>query len=114
MLVSVYAVFFSVQFLFNFDGPDPVNSQNIFYYSASLLHPAKGVGFAGKTAPSSHAHTVRLNKRFHQENIPPCDVLVVEAPMPFVVLNGVVHYRAPFLLSFAPVHLPLRGPPAVV
>jgi hypothetical protein len=114
MLVSVYAIFFSVQFLFNFDGPEPVNSQNIFNYSSSLLRPAKGVGFAGNTAHSSHTHTVRLNKRFHQENIPPCDVQVVKAPILFVVRTMLEHYRDPFLSSFTPVHLALRGPPAVV
>jgi hypothetical protein len=114
MVASVYAAFFLVQSLFNFDGPEPVNSQNIYNYSSSLFHAAKNTRLAGNTAHAAHTHTVRLNKRFHQENIPPCDVLVVAAPAPFVVRTMGVPYRDPFLLSYTPLHRPLRGPPAVV
>ena len=36
ILLSVYAVFFSVQFFFNFDGPEPGNGQTILSYSNSV------------------------------------------------------------------------------
>lgn len=113
ILLSVYTVFFSVQFLFNFDGPEPGNSGNIFHYSSSLLHPGRKVTY-GKNSSSHHSsHTIRLNKRFHQENITPCQAASVDAPPQYAVRKAPKEYRDPLLPSFIPVHRLLRGPPVV-
>jgi hypothetical protein len=113
LLLTVYAVFFSVQFFFNFDGPEPGNGQTILRYSHSVHPAATGTSFAKNNFrhSSSPTHNVRLNKRFHQENIPPYDVLSMEKPEQFVIRRTLGHYLEPFLPSFTLVDLPLRGPP---
>ncbi|HEY4063283.1 MAG TPA: hypothetical protein VGM30_15360 [Puia sp.] len=105
LLLSVYAVFFSVQFFFNFDGPGPGNySPNIFTQAAAVHH---------SPLPPTGTHTIRLNKRFHQENITPCDVFFVDVPTPYIMRRTLGDFRDVFLPSFTPIYRPLRGPPIV-
>jgi hypothetical protein len=111
LLLSVYAVFFSVQFFFNFDGPGPTSPQSIFT-PAGFAHHGDGT-LTAKNGPlhSTTSHKVRLNKRFHQENITPCDVLSVDAPEQYVTRETPGAYRSIDLPFTIPVHRLLRGPP---
>jgi len=113
ILLSVYAVFFSVQFFFNFDGPGPTNPHSIFTKTA--FAPGNYGTLTAKTGPlhSTTSHKVRLNKRFHQENITPCIVLSVEAPEQYITRETLGDCRNIDLPFTMPVHRLLRGPPAV-
>jgi hypothetical protein len=113
ILLSVYAVFFSVQFFFNFDGPGPTSPQSIFTTAAFAHHPYGTL--TAKTGPlhSTTSHKVRLNKRFHQENITPCTVLSVEAPEQYITRETLGDCRSIDLPFTIPVHRLLRGPPVV-
>jgi hypothetical protein len=112
MLLSVYAVFFSVQFFFNFDGPGPGYGQTILYSCAAHSNPA-GAHFqkSGLSTSNAPVHNIRLNKRFHQEDLYPCPLLRVEAPEQYEVRQTLGHYTNRFLPSFTPFHPALRGPP---
>ena len=104
ILLSVYAVFFSVQFFFNFDGPGPTSPHSIFTTAASVHH---------SPLHSTTSHKIRLNKRFHQENITPCTVLSVEAPEQYITRETLGDCRSIHLPFTTPVHRALRGPPVV-
>src|ERR1700750_1359201 len=82
MLLSVYTVFFCVQSFFNFDGHS--EDRTILQYSASFSHYGRQAHIASDASHSTPVHKFRLNKRFHQENFPPCEVLSVEIPASFV------------------------------
>lgn len=112
MLLSVYTIFFSVQCFYNFDGHS--EARTIFKYGASLSHYGKQAQLiVDGSHRSTQAHKVRLNKRFHQENFTPCEVVSIEAPTPFVTRVTLGDYRDDFLPTFTPVRHPLRGPPVV-
>jgi hypothetical protein len=113
LLMTVYTVFFFVQFFFNFDRPGPVNAQNFFRYSSSANHSKEWGSFAKKARCPSSTRTIRLSKRFHQENIPPCDVLCVDAPEPYDIREPIGLYRESFVPSVTPVHRLVRGPPSM-
>ena len=112
ILFSVYAVFFSVQFFFNFDRPGPGNGQTILHSSAVHPNPA-GASFEknGLSHSAAPVHKIRLNKRFHQEDMPPCPLLHIEAPEQYVVRQSLGQYANRFLPSFTPFPAALRGPP---
>ena len=112
MLLSVYTVFFCVQSFFNFDGHS--DARTIFQYGASFSHDGGQASIAADGASHSiPAHKFRLNKRFHQENFPPCEVLSVEIPASFVTHVTLGDRRDIFLPSFISLPHPLRGPPVV-
>lgn len=112
MLLSVYTVFFSVQCFFNFDGHS--EARTIFKHEAYLSHYGKQAHIVvDGSSHSTPAHKIRLNKRFHQENFPPCEIVSVEAPPAFVTHVSLGSYRDVFLSFFTPVPHPLRGPPVV-
>jgi hypothetical protein len=69
------------------------------------------VSFAKEAPSHSSSASIRLNKRFHQENIPTCDIFSMDVPAPFVIQRTLGHYRDSFLPSVTPVHRLLRGPP---
>ena len=112
LLFGVYSIFFSVESFYNFEGQS--GASDIIRYASLTNGHEKDVPVA-RTTPlhSTSTHSIRLNKRFHQENIPPCPVL---APaMPEYVLTPLVlgvfcrtHLPEPALL-----HRPLRGPPVL-
>ena len=112
LLLGVYGIFFSVESFYNFEGHS--NASDIIRY-ASLLSRHEKEAFVARTTPlhSPSRHSIRLNKRYHQEDIPPCPVLT--PALPEFVLTPLVlgsHCRTnlpkPVLL-----HRPLRGPPAL-
>lgn len=111
-ILCVYAVFFSVQSFYNFEGNS--NSQELFSYY-SFVHAASKSGVLAKGQPlrSSAGHRTRLNKRYHQENMPPCDVVSVVIPERYIPLQTPDYYRDANLPSIVLVTHPLRGPPVV-
>lgn len=122
LIISVYAIFFSVQFFFNFEGLS--NSQQLCHYCA-VLHavsqqvttlPASKDGALSKGLPrqSSGSHKTRLNKRFHQENMPPCEVVSIVIPERYIPLQTPDYYKDSNLPSVVRVTHPLRGPPFAV
>jgi hypothetical protein len=110
--MAVYAVFFSIQFFYNFDGHP--KAQNALQYSSSANYVGNGLD-AVKGGPirssTPVSHTIRLNKHFHQADISPCTVFSVEAPPPHVVPTTFFYYPKPFASSFVPIARLLRGPP---
>lgn len=113
LILVVYTSFFSVQSFFNFEGLS--GSQDIFNYHSFLYASSKTAAIA-KDLPlhsSSGHHKTRLNKRFHQENMPPCDVISIVIPERFIPVQTPDYYKADFLPSVIRVTHPLRGPPVV-
>ena len=113
LLFGVYGVFFSVESFYNFEGHS--NASDIIRY-ASLINGHEKAFSSVRTTPlhPTTAHSIRLNKRFHQENIPPCPVLAPVLPEyvltpPVLGCNCRTDLSEPALL-----HRPLRGPPALV
>jgi hypothetical protein len=110
LLLAVYSTFFSVESFYNFEGQ--INAKEIFrYVSLTQQHRPRVIG----TTPlhGSSLHKIRLNKRFHQEDMPPCPVFSPAAPIANVpAVNGPV-YRDAVLPSIALLSYPLRGPPVV-
>jgi hypothetical protein len=112
LIFLVYVVFFSVQSFFNFEGQS--SSQDVSQY-CSLLRAASSAGTVAKGQPlrSSAGHKTRLNKRFHQENMPPCDVISIVIPERYIPLQTPDYYKGIDLPSAVRVTHPLRGPPVV-
>jgi hypothetical protein len=113
LLLAVYAIFFSVQSFFNFEGLS--GSQDVFNYYSFLSSGSKTAAIA-KARPlhsSTGHHNSRLNKRFHQENMPPCDVISIVIPERYIPVQSPDYSRHDFLPSVTRVSHRLRGPPAV-
>lgn len=112
LIFCVYTIFFSVQFFFNFEGLS--NPQQLFKY-CTFLHaaPKDRVVVKGKPLQSSVGHKIRLNKRFHQENMPPCDVISIVIPERYIPLQTPDYYKDDSLPCVIRVNHPLRGPPVV-
>src|SRR5882757_5237870 len=108
LLLSVYAIFFSVQF-YNHDGQSDVRRE----ISIAKNAPSHASSVHNSSTHTPSTHTIRLNKRFHQENIQPCSIFCVEAPKQYATPAILGHYRNVFLSSCFPAHTPLRGPPVV-
>src|ERR1700761_8316431 len=110
LLLGVYGIFFSVESFYNFEGHS--NASDIIRY-ASLSSGHENGSNVARTTPlhSTSIHSIRLNKRFHQENIPPCPVLTPVLPeyvLTPLVLGCDCHTDLP---EPALLHRPLRGPP---
>lgn len=112
LILSVYGVFFSVESFFNFEGQ--VNAKDLFKYS-SFVHFSGSHQHSIRTTPlqSSAKHNVRLNKRYHQEDVTPCPLISVAAPVLPLIPRVLGSYSIVPLPSIAVVHRPLRGPPVV-
>ena len=112
LILSVYAVFFSVQSFYNLEGNS--NSTEVFSHY-SFLKTAHGVGLLAKARPlkSSTGHKTRLNKRYHQENIQPCEVVSIVIPDRYIPLQTPDFSRQTILPSPILVNYTLRGPPVV-
>ena len=112
LLLAVYGTFFSVESFFNFEGQ--INAKDLFKYS-SFVHFSGNHRQVIKTTPlqSSSSHKVRLNKRFHQEDIAPCPLITIIAPAERVIPQMLSLHRIVPLPSVPLTHLRLRGPPVV-
>ncbi|HET6254127.1 MAG TPA: hypothetical protein VFE32_08640 [Puia sp.] len=113
LLITVYAIFFSVQFFFNFDCSTAGNAQNFLKHFSGKPHSKSPAGVVTQASDHSSSRAMRLNKRFHQENIPPCEVLAVNSPKPYIIRRLVGPYRNHFLPSVTPAHRLMRGPPCL-
>jgi hypothetical protein len=111
LLFGVYSIFFSVESFYNFEGHS--NASDIIRYGSLISGHEKDAPVA-RTTPihSTSRHIIRLNKRFHQEDVPPCPV--VSPALPEYVLAPAVlgSYCRIDLPKPALLHRPLRGPPA--
>lgn len=113
LLLAVYAAFFCVQFFFNFETFSKSASFPAYTHSYSLHKDHRGSAEFAKRAPgnSSSGISFRLNKRFQQEDMPPCEQVSVVVPVRYGILWVHGYYRDAFLPSVTPVNQPLRGPP---
>src|SRR5580698_268437 len=100
MLFCVYAVFFSVESFYNFEGQP--QGKKVFRYAVV------------KSAPlhSTTSHAFRLNKRYHPEVIPPCPIVSPETPAWYLTPVRIGSPGDHPLPDIAIVHYSLRGPPA--
>jgi len=112
LLLGVYTIFFSVESFYNFEGHS--NASDIIRYASLVNGHAKDASVArAMPVHSTSRHSIRLNKRFHQEDVPPCPVLT-PAPPEYVLAPLVLgsHCRTD-LPEPAILHRPLRGPPSL-
>lgn len=95
LLLGVYGIFFSIESFYNFEGQP------------------NGKGEIRKNPPlqSSASHGFRLNKRYHQEDIPPFPILSPVTPERCITPVRIGSYGNEQLPSIAIVHYSLRGPP---
>ncbi len=112
LLMSVYTVFFSVQFFFNFDFQGS-GTQNFLRHFCSGNHPEKIVSLVKGVPSHSSSCSIRLNKRFHQESAPTCDIIFLDVSEPYMIPRTLGHYRDSFLPYVTPAHQLLRGPPSM-
>lgn len=99
MLLCVYAVFFSVESFYNFEGQG--NGKEIFRYSA----------VKGTPCHSNPSHGFRLNKRYHPEVVPPYPIVSPNVPQNCLIpvrLGSPGDHPLPDIAIF---HYSLRGPP---
>ena len=102
LLFCVYGVFFSVESFYNFEGQPNVKA----VFGCSVVK--------GTPLHAAASHGFRLNKRYHQEDIPPCPII---SPAATERCIEPVRFGSPWdgaLPSVAIIHYSLRGPPATV
>ena len=114
LIVAVYAIFFSVESFYNFEGHS--EAREIIKYSSFVQCASviPGVKAAVLSHPAPHRIRMRLNKRFHQEDFSPCQVYEVSAPVMDLTPGETGTFPIALLPSVSPVHPQLRGPPSVV
>jgi len=102
LLCGVYGVFFSVESFYNFEGQP--NAKQSFGHSVVKSHPLHSGASPG----------FRLNKRYHQEDIPlPCPILSPVTPERCITPVRIGSYGNDVLPSVAIVDYSLRGPPTI-
>ena len=112
ILLGVYGIFFSVESFYNFEGQ--TDAKGIVAY-ASLFRVKQRHGPIAQTTPlrSASSHGLRLNKRYHQEVISPCQIFVPGRPEYAVTPLTPVCYRPADLNEPTLLYRPQRGPPAL-
>lgn len=109
LIAVVYGVFFSVESFYNFEGHS--DAKKILSHASRVRHEARDRGVSTSSAQFPAAHSIRLNKRYQQENFPPCPIFRVEMPVSYVEPRRPVVYSV-WPLPFITVdHSSLRGPP---
>jgi len=109
LVLAVYGIFFSVQSFFNFEGHS--NAKDIFKHSSLVRSSQKHAVVKAIPLNSSPSHNIRLNKRFHQEDITLFPVFCVAAPVLHIIPRVLGSYRDLPLTSIPLLSRPLRGPP---
>ena len=99
LLVCVYGIFFSVESFYNFEG------------QASIQKTCPHHAVVKNASVPVSSHGFRLNKRYHQENIPPCPIISPVTPERCITPVRIGLYGDEALPSVAIVHNSLRGPP---
>jgi len=112
LIVLVYGTFFSVQSFFNLG--EQFGLKQIAGHASYAHHPENDQSKV-KTSPlnSSSSHKIRLNKRFHQEDISPCPAFYVVAPELYVTPRVLGSFRTFALPTVTVTHRRLRGPPFI-
>ncbi len=101
LLCGVYGVFFSVESFYNFEGQPNAKQDSVHsVVKSSPLHSGSFPGF-------------RLNKRYHQENIPPCPIFSPVIPERRITPVRLGTSGNDVLPSSAILAYSLRGPPAM-
>lgn len=110
LLLVVYGSFFFVESFHNFEGNS--DAKKILTHGSLLCHPsAKRAMVRTSALPDPSSHHIRLNKRFHQTDFPPCIVYQVASPVRYItprMLSSYTDAGLPFITIF---HFRLRGPP---
>jgi hypothetical protein len=111
LILAVYGIFFSVESFYNFEGHS--DARDIILHSSFLHAQSANAGVKGSHANFPHSHKVRLrlNKRFHQEEVQPCTVYEVVAPHITVTPYELGSYALSPLPTVPLEHPQLRGPP---
>ncbi len=113
LLLSVYGVFFSVESFYNFEGHS--NAKDIISYAAVIKHSPGGRSMVRTSPlPFPSSHNIRLNKRYHQEDFPPCAVYQAITPVRYIIPKTLNTYPALRLPVVTILHPQLRGPPFAV
>ena len=113
LLLGVYGIFFSVESFYNFESQG--NARNILHYVRLVTSQEREASPAQMTPlRSSTSHSIRLNKHFHQEDMPPCPVFSPVLPEYVLAPQMTGAFYRIDLPKPALLHRPLRGPPALV
>lgn len=110
LLLAIYGIFFSVQFFFNFESL--AHAEALPSYGISSHTPSGHARFNEKKQHQPASKTaVRLNKRFQQEEMTPCEIVSVPAPVQYITVKSLGHYENVLRLFIFPISQPFRGPP---
>ena len=110
LLLAVYGIFFSVESFFNFEGHS--DAKAVFNYSTLVQIPGNHQQVVKSNPQQSPGkHKIRLNKRFHQEDIAPCPAITVAAPEERIIPVVLGAYQTAPLPSVRVACPRLRGPP---
>lgn len=109
LIVVVYGVFFSVESFYNFEGHS--DAKKLLSHASLVRHSdgTRSVSTSSSRFPSTH--TIRLNKRYQQENYIPCSVFRIEMPVCYVEPRKPGAYPVCSLPFVTIDHSFLRGPP---
>jgi hypothetical protein len=113
LLMAVYGVFFSIESFYNFEGHS--EAREIIRFASHLRSVPKDRGEMATHSVNTPVHKIRLrlNKRFHQENFPPCPVYAVSVPVAYVTPRELGSFALQPLPAVLLSHPLLRGPPAI-
>jgi hypothetical protein len=109
LLTIVYGVFFSVEFFYNFDGHS--EAKQLVPTSNTARYASGNERVVTSPGPLSKPHSMRLNKRYHQEKFPLCPVFHVEGPVVYVTPTRLGASRVRPLPEITVPFSLLRGPP---
>jgi hypothetical protein len=112
LVLGVYGIFFSVECLYNFEGQG--SSTNYLHFVSIAREGARtGQTFQNLPVHSSASRSLRLNKRYHQEEAPPFLFLSPALPEYTMAPSTPGCYCQTALPEPAFLNRPLRGPPAL-
>jgi hypothetical protein len=112
LVLGVYGIFFSVECFYNFEGQGSSSNQ---LHRLTVAKEGANAAAVFQTLPvrSRAAYSLRLNKRFHQEDALP--VALLSPVLPEYVLAPQMPGCSCHTDLSAPafLHRPLRGPPSL-
>lgn len=109
-LVVTYALFFLVQFFFNFDIANHTNYGN---FLSSSVSTSKHQSSVKADVQKNKQTNIRLNKRFQPANALPFKPFVLEVIVCYVQTEHLLNYQNPKLPQSGLITRRLRGPPVV-
>jgi hypothetical protein len=116
LLLAVYTAFFSVQVFYNIEA---FSNTGVFSRYAQVDGPLKdnarlvqgNTQLIKKSTTNTARVSFRLNLRFLQQHIPPCQTISVVIPIRYLPFQSSGSYRDPYLPAVVPLCTLLRGPP---